>query len=104
MGSNRFFLEESNVLQRRWFAAFLVFGLIGTSFGQDKDKDKKTDDKKTEAPKADDKKDDKKSDDAVDLKWKFDKDKTFYQEMTTETKQTMKVMGMDITQNQKQTF
>lgn len=92
------------MLQRRWFAAFLVFSLIGTSFAQDKDKDKK-DDKKAEAAKTDDKKtDDKKSDEAVDLKWKFEKDKTFYQEMTTETKQTMKVMGMDITQNQKQTF
>jgi hypothetical protein len=40
----------------------------------------------------------------VDLKWKFEKDKTFYQDMTTDTKQTMKVMGMEITQNQKQTF
>src|SRR5262249_34162944 len=40
----------------------------------------------------------------VDLKWKFKKDETFYQEMKTETKQTMKVMGMDISQNQSQTF
>jgi hypothetical protein len=40
----------------------------------------------------------------VDLKWKFEKDKTFYQEVTTVTKQTMKVMGMDIVQNQTQTF
>lgn len=42
--------------------------------------------------------------DAVTLEWKFEKDKAFYQEMSTDTKQTMKVMGMDITQNQKQTF
>lgn len=42
--------------------------------------------------------------DAVELKWKFDKDKTFFQEMNTTTKQTMKVMGMDITQNHSQTF
>jgi hypothetical protein len=42
--------------------------------------------------------------DTVDIKWKFEKGKTFYQEMTTETKQEMKVMGMQITQNQKQTF
>jgi hypothetical protein len=40
----------------------------------------------------------------VTLKWEFQKDKPFYQEMTTETKQSMKVMGMDITQSQKQTF
>jgi hypothetical protein len=42
--------------------------------------------------------------DAVTLSWKFEKDKPFYQEMTTVTKQTMKVMGMDVTQNQSQTF
>jgi hypothetical protein len=41
---------------------------------------------------------------AVTLSWKFEKDKPFYQEMTTTTKQTMKVMGMDVTQNQSQTF
>jgi hypothetical protein len=42
--------------------------------------------------------------DTVDLKWKFEKGKTFYQEITTDTKQDMKVMGMNIAQNQKQTF
>lgn len=42
--------------------------------------------------------------DAIELKWKFEKDKPFYQTMTTETKQTMKIMGMDIVQNQAQTF
>jgi hypothetical protein len=42
--------------------------------------------------------------DTVALKWEFEKGKPFYQEWTTETKQTMKVMGKDITQNQKQTF
>jgi hypothetical protein len=67
----------STVLQRRWFAAlFLVFGLAAPVFGQE----------------------------AVKLEWKFDKGKTFYQEVTTETKQDMKVMGMDINQTQKQTF
>jgi hypothetical protein len=40
----------------------------------------------------------------VDLKWKFEKGKTFYQELTTDTKQKMTVMGMEIPQNQKQTF
>jgi Family of unknown function (DUF6263) len=42
--------------------------------------------------------------DQVELKWKFEKDKPFYQTLTTDTKQTMKVMGMDISQNQSQTF
>ncbi len=40
----------------------------------------------------------------TEIKWKFEKGKTFYQEMTTESKQTMKVMGIDINQTQKQTF
>jgi hypothetical protein len=40
----------------------------------------------------------------VQLKWEFKKDQPFYQTMDTETKQTMKVMGMEHTQNQKQTF
>ncbi|MBL8797743.1 MAG: hypothetical protein JNM56_27845 [Planctomycetia bacterium] len=42
--------------------------------------------------------------DKADLKWKFEKDKTIYQELTTETTQDMKVMGMDVKQKQKQTF
>jgi hypothetical protein len=40
----------------------------------------------------------------VDLKWKFEKGKPFYQEMTTETKQEMQVMGQKISQFQKVTF
>jgi hypothetical protein len=40
----------------------------------------------------------------VTLKWEFKKDQPFYQTMDTETKQQMKVMGMDHTQVQKQTF
>jgi hypothetical protein len=42
--------------------------------------------------------------DKVELKWKFEKDKPFYQEMTTKTQQEMKVMGMDVKQTQDQTF
>jgi hypothetical protein len=38
------------------------------------------------------------------LEWKFKKDVPFYQEMSTETKQTMKVQGTDVQQEQKQTF
>ena len=41
----------------------------------------------------------------VKLEWKFQKDKPFYQDMNTKTKQTMKIMAMDtVTQNQDQTF
>jgi Family of unknown function (DUF6263) len=40
----------------------------------------------------------------VALKWEFKKDVPFYQEISTITKQTMKVMGMDVSQNQSQTF
>jgi len=42
--------------------------------------------------------------DKTELKWKFEKNKPIYQELTTETTQDMKVMGMDVKQKQKQTF
>lgn len=42
--------------------------------------------------------------DKTDIAWKFEKDKTFYQEMTTKTVQDMKVMGQDVKQTQEQTF
>jgi hypothetical protein len=42
--------------------------------------------------------------DTVDLKLKLEKGKTVYQEVTTDTKQDMSVMGMKISQSQKQTF
>ena len=42
--------------------------------------------------------------DTVQLKYDFQKDKPFWQVMTTDTKQTMNIMGMNVTQNQKQTF
>jgi hypothetical protein len=70
----------SNVLQRRWPLALLC--LVGLAL--------------LPARAADDK--------PVTLKWKLEKDKTFYQEMTTTTKQTMKVMNSDVNQNQTQTF
>jgi hypothetical protein len=114
------------VFQRRWLAAFLILGLIGAVSAQDKDKDKKDkdkappvkdvkkddkNDKDKDAKKDKDKTTEKAPDKAVDTKggpiklaWKFEKDKTFYQEMKTETKQTMKVMNQEITQNQEQTF
>ena len=42
--------------------------------------------------------------DKVNLAWKLEKDKAFYQEMTTTATQKMKVMGQDVTQKQIQTF
>lgn len=38
------------------------------------------------------------------IDWKFEKAKTFYQELTTSTTQNMKVMGQDVVQKQNQTF
>jgi hypothetical protein len=59
--------------------------------GQDKDKPKDKEKPKDKGEK-------------VTLKWKFEAKKPFYQKMTTETKQTMKVMNNDVNQTQKQTF
>jgi hypothetical protein len=76
---------------RRLVAVLLVLGFLAgfsvPASGQDKDKDK-----------------DKGKSDKVKLAWKFVKDKVFYQKMTTDTKQTMKVMNNDVAQTQKQTF
>lgn len=38
------------------------------------------------------------------IDWKFEKGKTFYQELTTTTSQNMKVMGQEVVQKQNQTF
>jgi len=37
-------------------------------------------------------------------RWQFEKGKTFYQEVTTETRQTMTIMGNNVAQTQKQVF
>lgn len=80
-------------------ALLVVIGLSAPITAQDKDKDKaanqdKAADKAAPAPAGD----------KVALKWKFEKDKPFYQELTTKTQQDMKVMGMDVKQTQDQTF
>jgi len=86
-------LEDCTVLLRRsWLTAIAVFALILPVFAQDKDKDKdkdKTKDKDTTSYK---------------IEWKFEKGKTFYQELKTETNQEMKVQGQDVKQKQTQTF
>jgi hypothetical protein len=92
----------------RWFGSLLVLaslaGLVGLpALAQDKDKkeDKKKEDKKEE--KAQEKA---KNGGGDTLEWKaFNKGaKPFFQELTTETEQKMKVMGQEVTQKQKQTF
>lgn len=42
--------------------------------------------------------------DKVALKWKFEKDKSFFQKMSTTTRQELTVMNNKVTQEQKQTF
>ncbi len=81
---------------RRFLALLMLIGLVLPAVGQEKDKEK---DKEKEKDKTE-----VKGDAKADLKWKFEKDKPFYQELTTETNQAMKVMGMDVNQKQKQTF
>ncbi|HTU23275.1 MAG TPA: DUF6263 family protein [Gemmataceae bacterium] len=95
------------------FLALMALPFAGLDlFVQAKD-DKKKDDKKAAQKKDDKKKEEKKKDDKKEtskdptkatLAWKFEKNKTFYQKMTTETNQTMKVMNNDVTQKQKQSF
>jgi hypothetical protein len=62
--------------QRRWFAALLILaGLAVPTSGQSKK-----------------------------LTWNFEKDKPFFQKLTTKTDQNMKISGQTITQTQSQTF
>src|SRR5882762_5059213 len=44
------------------------------------------------------------ADDGKDLRWRFEKDKPFFEEITTQTNSTMKVMGTDLTHAMKLTF
>jgi hypothetical protein len=80
--------------------AFLLPLCAVDLYGQedkDKKKDKQTEKTKEKAP-AD------KGGDKATLKWKFEKDKTFYQKMDTTTEQTMTVNTNTVKQTQKQTF
>jgi hypothetical protein len=83
------------------FLAVMALPFAGLDLlGQAKDdKKKKEEPKKTEV-KKEAAKDSAKS----KLEWKFEKEKAFYQTMTTTTNQTMKVMNNDVTQKQSQTF
>ena len=44
------------------------------------------------------------ADEAVDLRWKFTANKPFYVQIDSKTDQTMKVQGMEVTQQQEQTI
>jgi hypothetical protein len=93
-------MEDGNVPRRRFwvFTALLVMiALSAPMSAQDKgDKAADKDKAKAAAPAA--------AGDKVAIKWKFEKDKPFYQEMTTKTQQDMQVMGMPVKQTQDQTF
>jgi len=94
-------VEDDNVPRSRFWLLTVLFILIGLSApitAQDPAKGK--DDKPAEKAKAPEAT----SGDKVEIKWKFDKDKPVYEEMTTKTSQEMKVMGMDVKQTQDQTF
>jgi len=79
----------------------LVAGLVVPTVAQQKDGGKQ---KSKESPPQTASQPAKDAGGGTTLKWEFQKDKPIYQEMTTVTKQTMKVMGMDVSQDQSQTF
>ena len=76
----------------------LAFTLFAAATAQDK-KDEPKDKKAAEPPKKD------APAGEADIAWKFpEKGKDFYQELTTKTVQSIKVQGLDVPQNQSQTF
>jgi hypothetical protein len=111
--------------QRRLFAALVVLAAATVPLaGQEKDKERPKDappaakDAKAKDAKPADKDADKAKDakpaekekaaaapaGKVLLKWKLEKGKTFYQKMTTNTDQNMKILNSEPKQTQKQTF
>lgn len=98
------------MLTKRLAPLFGLMAFAGMTLSQEAKKDEA---KKAEAPKVEVKKEEPKKDEAkkdapagdkVDFTLKLEKDKPFYQETTTTTTQSIKVMGMDVNQTQKQTF
>jgi Family of unknown function (DUF6263) len=90
-------LEVFSMLHGRRLTVFLFLAVVALPFvgldlfGQAKDK-------------KEDKKDVSKDSSKVTLAWKFEKGKSFFQKMTTNTSQTMEVMNNKVTQKQEQTF
>ena len=101
------------------FGFFLAF-FVATAFGQQKkdlpkaeeikkdvlkkDEAKKDETKKDETKKTEPAKKDEVQVEAPTLTWKFTPGTSFFQKMTTTTEQSIKVMGLDVTQKQEQTF
>ncbi len=83
----------------RFFSLLAVLGVIMISLSHDSSYGQPPVNPKT-TPKTDPTP----SKDKVEFKWKFEKDKSFFQEMTTKTTQIMKVQGQDVNQVQEQTF
>jgi hypothetical protein len=103
-----FFREELEVMRiRQWAVLALIFAIVGSTAAIRAQDDKaKAEAKPQDKEKAVEKPADPPAatGDKVDIKWKFEKEKKIYQEMTTKTTQVMKVMGMEVNQTQEQTF
>jgi hypothetical protein len=69
-----------------------------------KEEPKKTEPPKKEEPKKEEPKKEAPKADATGLAWKFTANTPFFQKMVTTTEQNIKVMGLDVTQKQDQTF
>jgi len=95
------------MLFRRLMAGLLVLGVLAgltiPAMAQDKDKGKGKDKDKDKVKEKEPGKSGS-TDKAPALKWKFEKDKVFYQKMVTKTTQNMKVMNNEVNQTQNQTF
>jgi len=95
------------MLFRRLMAGLLVLGVLAgltiPAMAQDKDKGKGKDKDKDKVKEKEPGKGGS-TDKAPALKWKFEKDKVFYQKMVTKTTQNMKVMNNEVNQTQNQTF
>jgi hypothetical protein len=104
-------LEVLSMFSRRWLMALVALAALVLSVqAQKKEKEPKKEAPKTEKPAPEKPKPGttaeapKETKGETLLKWKFTKDKPFYQVMTTKTEQTMKVMNNDVKQTQDQTF
>jgi hypothetical protein len=80
-------------IARRLGALLLISSFALPALGQQKDAAKEGAKDAPKAPAGE-----------VTLAWEFQKDKPFYQEMTSDSKQTLKLMGQEITQTQKHIF
>lgn len=92
-----FDLEVSHVLKSHWLLALPLAAALAVPAAAQTTTPKKPPTTTTPAPAAP-------ASGPVTLKWQFQKGKTFYQEMTTKTDQTINVMGQSIPQTQTQTF